>query len=159
MCSFPLEGRCGHTGLTQTAALQVPSNKQVKPAHKSTLKPGLRHPTPWTLRALQPSENSLMGLPWWTQNSWNLSMWKHCSSLEGAFLAPLHSFLLIFKRCLLNPPIKSFRQKRRVCVYRGDLDFISESFFFWNNFKFREKLQVLNTLYTNLKKKLTFCHV
>lgn len=63
MRAFPPGARSGHTALTQTAALRVPGNKRVKPANKSTLQPGLHHPTPWTLGALQASEISLTGLP------------------------------------------------------------------------------------------------
>lgn len=39
---------------------------------------------------------------------------------EGPFLAPLHIFLLIFKLCVLNPPMKSFHQERlaSVCMVR-----------------------------------------
>lgn len=35
---------------------------------------------------------------------------------EGAFLALLHIFLLIFKLCVLNLPMKSFRQERLVSM-------------------------------------------
>lgn len=87
----------GHAALTQTTALQVPSNRLVKPANKSTSTRGFITLHPGLSEALQASEISLTGLPWWTQEILESVIVKDCFQeylWESASIVHPHIFLM-----------------------------------------------------------------